>query len=305
MTQLGRTRVDADAPTYAAARRSSSALAATGDGADVAGRSGRASPAPSWSTPPKDASARRARARGARRPHRPGDPGGPRDRPRRARRPAWWSPATPPPAAPGGDLVALRADPAAEAVGDRRRGRHGARPGDRDAGPDPVPDQSGRLLRCVGFGGSRPPHVGWSSVNNGTPTKHVFVTGGVASSLGKGLTASSLGSLLQVARSARDDAEARPLPQRRPRDDEPVPARRGVRHQRRRRDRPRHRPLRAVPRHRPRPDRERHDRAGLLERDRQGAPRRLPRRHRPGDPAHHQRDQGPRPAPWAAPTSTS
>ena len=36
--------------------------------------------------------------------------------------------------------------------------------------------------------------------------------------------------------------------------------------------------------------------------DRQGAPRRVPRRHRPGDPAHHQRDQGPRSARWAAPT---
>jgi CTP synthase len=35
-------------------------------------------------------------------------------------------------------------------------------------------------------------------VNNRTPTKHVFVTGGVASSLGKGLTASSLGSLLKA-----------------------------------------------------------------------------------------------------------
>ncbi|GAA4718509.1 CTP synthase [Nocardioides conyzicola] len=35
-------------------------------------------------------------------------------------------------------------------------------------------------------------------MNNGTPTKHVFVTGGVASSLGKGLTASSLGSLLKA-----------------------------------------------------------------------------------------------------------
>jgi CTP synthase len=34
-------------------------------------------------------------------------------------------------------------------------------------------------------------------VKIGTPTKHVFVTGGVASSLGKGLTASSLGSLLR------------------------------------------------------------------------------------------------------------
>jgi CTP synthase len=34
-------------------------------------------------------------------------------------------------------------------------------------------------------------------VKNATSTKHVFVTGGVASSLGKGLTASSLGSLLK------------------------------------------------------------------------------------------------------------
>ncbi|WP_110183532.1 CTP synthase [Nocardioides solisilvae] len=34
-------------------------------------------------------------------------------------------------------------------------------------------------------------------MKNPTPTKHVFVTGGVVSSLGKGLTASSLGSLLK------------------------------------------------------------------------------------------------------------
>lgn len=34
-------------------------------------------------------------------------------------------------------------------------------------------------------------------MKNPTPTKHVFVTGGVASSLGKGLTASSLGALLK------------------------------------------------------------------------------------------------------------
>jgi hypothetical protein len=39
--------------------------------------------------------------------------------------------------------------------------------------------------------------------------------------------------------------------------------------------------------------RQRHHRAGLLARHRQGAPRRVPRRHRPGHPAHHQRDQGP------------
>jgi len=35
-------------------------------------------------------------------------------------------------------------------------------------------------------------------VKDPTPTKHIFVTGGVASSLGKGLTASSLGSLLKA-----------------------------------------------------------------------------------------------------------
>ncbi|MBK8459337.1 MAG: CTP synthase [Micropruina sp.] len=39
-------------------------------------------------------------------------------------------------------------------------------------------------------------------MGNGSNTKHIFVTGGVASSLGKGLTASSLGSLL-VARGLR------------------------------------------------------------------------------------------------------
>ncbi len=45
-------------------------------------------------------------------------------------------------------------------------------------------------------------NVGWRPVGNSTQTKHVFVTGGVVSSLGKGLTASSLGSLL-VARGMK------------------------------------------------------------------------------------------------------
>ena len=44
-------------------------------------------------------------------------------------------------------------------------------------------------------------------------------------------------------------AQARPLPQRRSGHDEPLPARRGLRHRRRRRDRSRPRPLRAL--HRP------------------------------------------------------
>ena len=41
------------------------------------------------------------------------------------------------------------------------------------------------------------------------------------------------------------------------------------------------------------PGRERHDRPGLLDGDRQGAARRVPRRHRAGHPAHHRRDQAP------------
>ena len=127
------------------------------------------------------------------------------------------------------------------------------------------------------------------------PTRHLFVTGGVASSLGKGLTASSLGSLLKARGLRVTMQKLDPYLNVDPGHDEPVPARRGLRHRGRRRDRPGHRPLRALPRHRPRRLGERHHRPGVLDRDRQGAPRRVPRRHRAGDPAHHQRDQGPDP----------
>ena len=53
------------------------------------------------------------------------------------------------------------------------------------------------------------------------------------------------------ARPRGAGAEVRPVPERRPGHDEPVPARRGVRHRGRRRDRPRHRPLRALHRREP------------------------------------------------------
>ena len=85
--------------------------------------------------------------------------------------------------------------------------------------------------------------------------------------------------------------EVRPLHQRRPRDDEPVPARRGVRHRGRRRDRPRPRPLRALHRREHLARLERHRRRRLQLGDPARAPRRLPRRDRAGDPAHHRRDQ--------------
>ena len=62
-------------------------------------------------------------------------------------------------------------------------------------------------IRAFGTSPAGSPHsapdVSWRPVGyRGTLTKHLFVTGGVASSLGKGLTASSLGNLL-VARGLR------------------------------------------------------------------------------------------------------
>ena len=94
------------------------------------------------------------------------------------------------------------------------------------------------------------------------------------------------------ARLFRAAAQARPVPERRSGHDEPVPARRGLRHRRWRRDRPRPWALRALHRRPGQPLRQRHHRAHLCRGDRQGAPRRLPGRHRAGDPAHHRRDQG-------------
>ena len=99
-------------------------------------------------------------------------------------------------------------------------------------------------------------------------TKYIFVTGGVVSGLGKGITAACAGSASQNARAQGRGAEARPLHQRRPRHDEPVSARRGLRDRRRRGDRPRPRPLRALHRRRPQQILEPHNRQGLLERAR-------------------------------------
>ncbi|WP_372453298.1 hypothetical protein [Streptomyces iranensis] len=49
-----------------------------------------------------------------------------------------------------------------------------------------------------------------------TTTRNIFVTGTVASSLGKGLTASSLVALLKAPGPAGHYAQARPVPERRP-----------------------------------------------------------------------------------------
>jgi len=59
--------------------------------------------------------------------------------------------------------------------------------------------------------------------------KYIFVTGGVVSSLGKGLAAASIGMPAGEPRFARKPDEVRPLPQRRSGTLFPFPARRSVR----------------------------------------------------------------------------
>ena len=108
--------------------------------------------------------------------------------------------------------------------------------------------------------------------------KFIFVTGGVVSGLGKGITAASLGRLLKCRGLKVAMPEARPLYQRGPRHHEPLPARRGLRHRRRRRDRPGPGPLRALHRREPEQLLQPDHRQGLLERAQQGAPGRLPGR---------------------------
>ena len=75
--------------------------------------------------------------------------------------------------------------------------------------------------------------------------RFIFITGGVVSSLGKGLAAAALGALLQARGYTRPAAQTRPLSQRRSRDDDPLSAWRSLRHGGWRRDRSRPWSLRA------------------------------------------------------------
>ncbi len=63
-------------------------------------------------------------------------------------------------------------------------------------------------------------------------TKFIFVTGGVVSGLGKGITAASLGRLLKCRGLKGGQPEAGPLCECGSRHDEPAAARRSVRHRR-------------------------------------------------------------------------
>ena len=132
-------------------------------------------------------------------------------------------------------------------------------------------------------------------------TKHVFVTGGVASSLGKGLTASSLGNLLK-ARGLRvtmqkldpylnvDPGTMNPFQHGEVFvTDDGAETDLDIGHYERFLDIDLHGSANVT--------------TGQVysHGDRQGAPRRVPRRHRAGHPAHHQRDQAPHPRAWPSP----
>ena len=74
-------------------------------------------------------------------------------------------------------------------------------------------------------------------------TKYIFVTGGVVSSLGKGIAAALDRAASQGAGTERHDPEVRPVYKRGSRNDVAISTWRGVRHGRRCGNRPRSRTL--------------------------------------------------------------
>ena len=124
------------------------------------------------------------------------------------------------------------------------------------------------------------------------PVKYIFVTGGVVSSLGKGLAAASIGALLEghgykVALQKFDPyINVDPGTMSPYQHGEVYVTDDGAR------DRPRPRPLRALHQHGHDAQQQLDDRQDLPVGHPEGAPRRLPRPHRAGHSAHHQRDQG-------------
>ena len=177
-------------------------------------------------------------------------------------------------------------------------GRHGDTPG---TWPSTRPEDLERAARAdVG-----PPSAkGQLRKGSGLPTKYIFVTGGVVSSLGKGLASASIGALLEghgfkVAMMkcdpyinvdpgtmspyqhgevyVTDDGAETDLDLGHYERFTHCVDLEGLQH---------------------------HHRQDLRLRHRQGAPRRLPGPHRAGDPAHHRRDQGLDPRGGHAPART-
>ena len=250
---------------------------------------------------------RSARATDARRHGRERDRRGARSRgrarvlPRRPARSCSW--------------CSSRAPLASELVSFSRRDRAGARaPKARRSRPRSVTKR--RDLRSRRIRSSRSPKlsqagatvavaVSASSEGACALAKHVFVTGGVASSLGKGLTASSLGRLLK-SRGLRvtmqkldpyinvDPGTMNPFQHGEVFvTDDSGETDLDLGHYERFVDVPLTAAL------------ERDDRLDLPVGARQGAHGRVPRRDGAGDPAHHQRDQGAHPRARRPTTSTS
>ena len=134
--------------------------------------------------------------------------------------------------------------------------------------------------------------------------KHIFVTGGVVSSLGKGLTCASIGMLLEHRGLRVRLQKFDPYINVDPGHDEPLPARRGLRPRRRREtdldlghyERFTNAPL----------TRDCNYTTGkiylsVIQKERAG---RVPGQDRPGHPARHRRDQGGRPQAGRPTTST-
>jgi hypothetical protein len=123
-------------------------------------------------------------------------------------------------------------------------------------------------------------------------TRFIFVTGGVVSSLGKGITSACLGAILEARGLKVRMIKLDPYINVDPGTMSPFQHGEVLRHGRRHRDGSRSRPLRAVRAFPHQPQQQFHDRAHLLQCDRQGTARRVPGRHRTGHSAHHRRDQG-------------
>ena len=137
-------------------------------------------------------------------------------------------------------------------------------------------------------------------------TKHIFVTGGVVSSLGKGLTCASIGMLLEHRGLRVRLQKFDPYINVDPGHDEPLPARRGLR-ARRRLARPTSTWATTSASPTPRSRRDCNYTTGkiylsVIEKERRGE---LPGQDRPGHPARHRRDQGGRPQAGRPTTWTS